>query len=189
MSADDATPDRMQSHFLGWQCRIRQIAMRKDEGRPSAGMCPRIVLGEGEELAAGVVVVIVPEDPLESTEFFRHQVRRTNDPRQIYEKGLEYLCATHFQSAHRFSDRLTATFANGSPTAQTLLDAGECILEFTQFSQFYRMICKVEELDATDAARDATIWHNRVFNPQLADDIHVLAFLPDWRSVHADPAP
>jgi len=189
MNVQNATPEQVRNHFLGWQCRIRQIAMRRDGGRPSSGMRPRVVRADGTELSAGIVTLIVPEDPAESTDFFRHQVRRTSDPRQIFERGLDYLRSTHFQEASRFSDRLTATFAPVSALAASLVDAGECILEFSQYSQSYRMICDVERLTDSDPAREATVWHNRLFNPQLPNDIHVLAFSPDWRSVQADPAP
>jgi hypothetical protein len=189
MSVQDVTPERIRSHFVGWQCRIRQIAMRKENGRPSTGMRPRIVLAGGEELSSGVVILMVPEAPEESTDFFRHQVRRTHDPRQVYEKVLEYLQSTHYQSARGFSDTMTATFAGDSDTARILIEAGECILEFSQFNQFYRLLCAVEELPATNAAHAATLWHNRAFNPNLSDAAHILAFRPDWRSAHADPMP
>jgi hypothetical protein len=189
MNEQDAGGERLRAHFLGWQCRIRQIAMRKDAGRPSAAMRPRVLLPGGAELLPAMVTVLVPEDPHESTDFFRHQVRRTNDPRQIYEKVLEFLQATHFQDSKRFSDALTALFPRGSVAAARLVGQGECILEFDQFSQFYRMICTVAELGPDDPAREATLWHNRAFRPEIPDDVHVLAFTPDWRSVQADPAP
>jgi hypothetical protein len=31
-------------------------------------------------------------------------------------------------------------------------------------------------------AREAAIWHNRLFNPALPDTVHVLEFKPDWTS-------
>ena len=144
-SIDTATADKVRGHFIGWQCRIRQLAMRKDGGRPSDGMRPRLVLSAGQELSPGVVVVLIPEEPEESTEFFRFQLRKTNDPKLIYERGLQYLQATHFQNAKSFSDRMTAVFGAGSEVVQTMLSAGDCILEFAQFSQSYRMLCTVTE--------------------------------------------
>lgn len=188
-SIDTAAADKVRGHFIGWQCRIRQLAMRKDGGRPSDGMRPRLVLSAGQELLPGVVVVLIPEEPEESTEFFRFQLRKTNDPKLIYERGLQYLQATHFQNAKSFSDRMTAVFGAGSEVVQTMLSAGDCILEFAQFSQSYRMLCTVTELGEGDPAYQATLWHNRLFNPSLPSDIHILAFQPDWRSANADPAP
>ena len=186
---ETATNEKVRDHFVGWQCRLRQLAMRKDGGRPSEGMRPRLVLSDGKELSPGVVVVMVPREPEESTEFFRFQVRKTNDPKLIYDRGLQYLQATHFQSAKTFSDQMTAVFGAGSELAAAALAAGDCILEFAQFSQSYRMLCAVTELAEGDPAYQATLWHNRLFNPSLPNDIHILAFQPDWRSANADPAP
>jgi hypothetical protein len=44
-------------------------------------------------------------------------------------------------------------------------------------------------LPSGDPAREATIWHNRLFNPSLPDDVQVLAFRPDWDLAEATPAP
>lgn len=180
--------DKLKHHFLGWQCRIRQIAMRKDGGRPSSGMRPRLSLEDGRELLSGLSIVIVPNEPAESTEFFRFQAQKTHDPRQVYEKGLTYLQSTHFQDAKSFSERMTALFNEGAAVPAALLQAGHCILEFEQFSQSYRLVCRVEELPNDSAAAQATIWHNRLFNPALPADLQVLGFQPDWAKSTADPA-
>ena len=63
------------------------------------------------------------------------------------------------------------------------------MLEFDQFRQFYRLPCAVFELAAGDPLRDASIWHNRIFNPSLPDDVRVLAFRPDWTVAEARPEP
>jgi hypothetical protein len=184
------TPDeKLRDHFLGWQCRIRQIAMRQDEGRPSSGMRPKVFTRDGQELSSGVIVVLVPRDPEQSTTFFRFQAQRTHDPRQTYEKGLEYLQATHFQHPKSFSDEITALFVPKSALADRLLEAGECLLAFEQFSQSYRMFCKVRALDPQEPAFEATFWHNRLFNPNLPGEVAILGFQPDWHSAQADPAP
>jgi len=180
--------DDLRQRFLGWQCRIRQHAMRKNEGRPSAGMCPRIVTGAGQEIAAAVTTLLIPEEPAESTDFFRHQVRKSHDPRQVYERGLAYLQATHFQDSSGFSDRLTAIFPPDSQIAAALLASGECILEFAQFSQQFRMFCTLEALPRDDAAFEASLWHNRIFNPATSDDVIIVAFSPDWKSAQAVPS-
>jgi hypothetical protein len=36
----------LRDHFLGWQCRIRQYAVRHGGGRPSSGMRPSVSLWE-----------------------------------------------------------------------------------------------------------------------------------------------
>ena len=77
----------------------------------------------------------------------------------------------------------------GASLAASLLDEGECILVFEQGRQRYRLPCTVRELEARQPAREAAIWHNRLFNPALPDTVHVLGFQPDWASAGADPWP
>jgi len=38
----ELSPDELRDQFVGWQCRLRQLAVRQDGGRPSAGMKPRV---------------------------------------------------------------------------------------------------------------------------------------------------
>jgi hypothetical protein len=130
-------------------------------------------------------VLIVPKEPAESTAFFRFQMQKSRDPREVYEKGLAFLQADYFQQPKEFSDTLTAILPANSTLAATLLREATCVLEFEQFRQFYSLPCAVFELAADDPARDATLWHNRLFNPSLPDDVHVLAFRPDWMSAAA----
>jgi hypothetical protein len=179
----------LRHHFLAWQCRIRQIAMRQDGGRPSPGMRPRVLDARGLKLAAGLTVLLLPVEPEEATSYFRFQVMRTADPRDLYERALSYLQAEYFQSPASFSDRLLAVLPQGSAVAAALIAGGRCMLEFEQFSQAYRLPCAIAELKPGDAAREAAIWHNRLFNPALPETVHVLAFEPDWVSARADPGP
>jgi hypothetical protein len=51
------------------------------------------------------------------------------------------------------------------------------------------MFCRARKLKASDAAHQATIWHNRIFNPDVPNTAVVLGFRPDWKNVHADPLP
>jgi hypothetical protein len=175
--------------FLAWQCRIRQIAMREDGGRPSPGMRPRVLDGSGQQLAPALTLLLLPRDPAESTAFFRFQVMRSADPRDIYERALTHLQADYFQQPRTFSDRLTAVLPATSPLAATLLADATCVLAFDQFRQSYRLPCTVLALPVGDAAREATLWHNRVFNPSLPDDVLVLQFRPDWMSAGTGPGP
>ena len=170
----------LRDDFLAWQCRIRQIAMRTDAGRPSPGMTPRVLSASGEVVTGRLTVLILPKEPDESTSFFRFQVMRSADPRDIYQRGLAYLQADYFQEPHTFSDRVTAVLDRTSRLAATLLAEKTCVLEFEQFSQLYRIPCVVRRLGAGEHAREASLWHNRIFNPSLADDALVLEFRPDW---------
>jgi hypothetical protein len=169
-------------HFLAWQCRIRQVAMREEGGRPSQGMRPRVLDVSGREVALALTVLLIPKDPKESTAFFRYQVMQTPEPRAVYERALRFLQADYFQDPDAFSDRLVSVLSAGASLARSLLDQGECILAFEQGRQRYDLPCTVRELKPGSAAREAAIWHNRLFNPALPDTVHVLQFKPDWAS-------
>lgn len=183
------TAGAFRDHFLGWQCRIRQIAVREDGGRPSSGMRPRVLTVTGRELSPALTVLIVPKEPEESTAFFRFQVQKSRDVRDVYERGLAYLQSEYFQQPKDFSDRLTAVLPPRSETAAAMLAEKASVLEFSQFRQFYRLSCAVFELAVGDPVRDATLWHNRLFNPALPDDMMVLSFRPDWSAAEARPSP
>ncbi len=170
----------LNSHFLTWQCRIRQIAMREDGGRPSPGMCPRVLTADGEELASNIVVLLIRESPAESTEFLKFQVKKHNSPEDIYNKALTFLQSTHYHRAIEFSDEMTGLFAASSPLVERLLIEGKCVLAFEQFGQKYSLPCRIRQLDPNEPSFQATIWHNRVFNPNLGDDVAIVGFQPDW---------
>lgn len=172
--------NQLCDHFLTWQCRIRQIAMREDGGRPSQGMRPRVFDGERRELSPGIVVLIIRENPLESTEFLKFQVQKHNDPQDVYKKALTYLQSTHYHRAIEFSDEMTGLFASDSALVERLMIEGKCILSFEQFSQRYMLPCRLRKLDTLEPAYLATLWHNRVFNPNIGDDIQIVGFQPDW---------
>jgi len=173
--------NKLQRSFLTWQCNIRQIAMREDGGRPSSGMCPRVLDDNGSELAPELTVLLAPKESKECTAFLRFQVMKSADPRETYEKALHYLQADYYQDPKSFSDRLLATLPADAPLANAVLAAKRCVLDFAQGRYTYRLPCKVKRLDADDADRDAAIWHNRVFNRTLPETVQVLAFKPDWK--------
>lgn len=182
-----AEQKRLRHKFLDWQCRIRQMAMRADGGRPSPGMCPQLLDQNGEELAPVLTVLLVPKAPEEATAFFRFQAMKSRDPREIYEKALRFLQADYFSDPNTFNDRLLATLPDNAPLAKALSEAKRCVLVFAEGRWNYRVPCKVKTLKAGHADREAAIWHNRVFNPALPDSVHVLAFDPDWVSAQAAP--
>lgn len=178
----------LRDRFLNWQCRLRRIAMREQGGRPSRGMRPRVLHRSGREIAPALTIVLVRKEPEESTAFFRFQVLKTADPRETYERGLAYLQADYFQEPETFSDRMVAVLPGGSAVAASLLTHGACVLHFDEAGQSYSIPCAVRELPPGDAAREAAVWHNRLFNPALPDALHVLLFQPDWASATAIPA-
>ena len=170
----------MRNSFIGWQCRIRQHAMRSHGGRPSPAMRPRVLDAEGREIAAAVTVLLIEEDPADSTAQFRHMLRRTHDPAARLEAAVRLLSAAYYQTSRSFSDRMTALFSLDSTMASSLLESGEVRLEFDQFSQRYSLPCAVAALAEDDLAFQASYWHNAMFNPALPGAVQILAFTPDW---------
>lgn len=163
--------------------------MRRDGGRPARGMRPAVRSEEGEEIAPAVTVLMVEQQPADSTALFRHICRKTQDPGARYQDALAALAESHYMRPRAFRDSLTATFAPDFAIATRLLTAGRCELHFEQYSQRYRLPCTVSELSREDDAWQATYWHNAMFNPALPPDVRVLHFTPDWLFAEADPAP
>jgi hypothetical protein len=170
----------LRREFLGWQCRIRQLAAREEGARPSPGMCPRVFAQGGEALSSGIVTLIIENDPLESTALFRYQYLRTQDPNERYDSIVGTLQGRYFQDPDRFSDVMTALFGAESPFVARLLEDGGCVLEFEQYTQCYRIPCAVARLADSHPFHPATLWHNRMFNTHLPPDVTILSFRPDW---------
>ena len=177
----------LRHHFLAWQCRLRQHAVRKNGGRPSPGMMPDAVLESKDVELDGITILIVPEKPRESTAEFRNMVRRTQDPSERYEAALKYLAANHYQHPKAFSDRMTAMFAAGSWAAARLLTAGQCSLVFAEKRQTYRLPCAIFQLDEREDAWQATYWHNCLFSPTQPAEVTVLSLAPYWSRAEAEP--
>lgn len=173
-------------HFLGWQCRVRQMALRQGGGRPSAGMRPAVKMAPGRGIAA-INVLILKQDLHEHTARFRHIVKRTHDPAERYHEAVRELSAAYYQRPQEFSDVMTALFALDSPDAVTLAADGRCELIFEQYSQRYDLPCAVWALPPADPAYQATFWHNSMFNPTMPGRVSILAFAPDWAAGRAEP--
>ncbi len=175
----------LRDEFIGWQCRLRQLSVRRFAGRPQAGMRPRALSPAEDEIAPAMVVLIVKRDPDHATKQFRFQVLQTNDPAERYDKALELLAGAYFQHPPEFSDVMTALFGPESPVVARLLNFGACVLEFEQHGQAYRLPCAVAELAEGHDLFQATYWHNRLFNPDMPAGVRVLAFTPDWTHASA----
>ena len=176
----DVAAAALRDDFIGWQCRLRQLAARQGGGRPMPAMRPGLFTPSGERLAAGITVLIVEQEPADTTRMFEFQCKRTNDPIERYDKILELLSASYFQHPQKFSDTLTALFGAASDLPPALLHLGRCVLEFEQFTQAYRIPCEVMELDEAHAFYQATYWHNHMFNATMPPNTRILAFKPDW---------
>lgn len=180
---------KLRNHFLGWQCRIRQISARDYGGQPLPAMRPRVSSRKGEVMLPAMTVLLVPEEPSVSTAFFRFQVQKTNEEQRARDAAIHYLGGDFYQLPELFCDELTAVFGAGSETAAMLVKAKEVLLDFEQYSQSFRMFCTVTRLPDRNPARQASLWQSRLFNPNVANDAVVLGFKPDWKNAAADPLP
>ena len=170
----------LRDTFLKWQCLTRQISMRQNQGRPDAASTPAVWLN-GETGAFDHIITVLSKDPHHSMlPELKHLVKRTLDPAQRRQKALELLSETYYQQPETFSDILTATFVPKSTRAAVLRKVGQCRLEFSAYGQSYGIACKVWTLTKTNTLRQATMWHNLLFNPALHPDTIVLGFEPNW---------
>ena len=177
--------NKLKEYFLGWQCRLRQHAVRKAEGKPSSGMQATLVLGD--KAYGPVNTGLVKKDATEITSEFMHIVRKTHDPNQRQQSAIKLLSSVYYQYPKEFEDCIAATFAVDSELAQRILDAGKCLLHFEQYNQKFELSCDVTDVPDTDVAYKTVFWHNRMFNPVLPAKIKVLKFTPDWQASRADP--
>ena len=178
----------LRDNFLGWQCRVRQIAMREGGGRPTPVMRPHLCLTSDGNFSDEITVLLVRRDPGHDASQFRHMVLKTQDPAARYESAVQFLSATYYQRPREFSDELTGLFQPSMLLVRALLARGDCVLDFHQFSASYRLPCAVRRLGEDEIAYQATYWHNRLFNPNILGNIIVLGFLPDWSKAEAEPA-
>ncbi len=178
----------MRRAFLRWQCRVRQMSVRDQDGRPDDAIMPGVVL-PGEDEAMGHIITVMSKSPAYSvTSELVHMSAKTNDPAQRRDNALRFLAAGHYQKADEFSDILTATFPSGSPGAEKIHAAGTCRLVFEAYAQTFDLTCKVWRLAPHNLLHQATIAHNKLFNPALPPDTEVLGFEPDWAASTSDPS-
>ena len=177
----------LRSAFMKWQCRVRQMTMRDNQGRPDAAFMPEVIL-QGETEALGSIITVMNKSPGYSvTAELEFMAAKTNDPALRREQALNYFSATYYQKHKEFSDILSATFPPSSPGAATMRDANKVTLRFDQYSQVFELTCKVWRLAPHNPIHAATIAQNRLFNPTLHPDTEVLGFEPDWDASSANP--
>lgn len=179
----------LREFFMRWQCRVRQMIMREEAGRPGPAIMPEVTL-PGAEAPLGSIITLICKSPQFSlTPELKHMALKTNDPALRREAALRYFAETYYQKAGEFSDILTATFPPRSPGAAELREAKRVTLTFEAFSQRFDLDCRVWLLGENNPLWQATFAHNRLFNPDLPGDTVILGFEPDWARSSADPGP
>jgi hypothetical protein len=186
--AETGTRERaMRDAFFAWQCRVRQMAMRKKEGWPDKSIAPSLTLPGAAEALGDIVTVLNKAPSFSVTPEMQHMVRQTHDPAQRREKAIQFFSATYYQKPYEFAEVLTSTFSPGSKAAEAICRAGGCALDFEAFGQKFSLQCACSSLDGSDPIYQATWWHNVLFNPGLPPDTVVLGFVPDWARSKAVP--
>ena len=178
---------QIREHFLGWQCRIREYIMRQGKGRPTPGICPRVILEDGSEAASTLTLLLLPREPRESILQFRYMVLRTHDPQDRYNKAVQLLSSTFYQDPGDFSGVMTGLFSSHSNLVHSLLDSKKCVLEFYYQQQSFSLPCQIEPEPNDGEPHQFTYWHNRLFNHSISPEIEVLAFEALWQEAAMDP--
>ena len=173
--------------FLKWQCRVRQIAMRDNAGRPDEAISPALYLPGADEPLGHIITLLSKSPSYSVTPELNHMIAQTNDPAQRRDQAIRFFSATFYQKASEFSDILTATFPPGSPGAARIRRAKEIRLVFDAYAQKFDLTCKVWKLARHNPLYQSTMAHNRLFNPGLSPDTEILGFEPDWSKSMSDP--
>ncbi|NNE79930.1 MAG: hypothetical protein HKN18_06615 [Silicimonas sp.] len=174
--------------FLKWQCRVRQTAMRDLAGRPDESITPALYLPGADEPMGHVITVLNKAPGYSLVPEMAHMAAKTNDPAQRREQAITFFSATYYQKANEFSDILTATFPPASPGAATIREAESVRLVFDAYAQVFDLSCRVWRLAEHNPLFQATMAHNKLFNPALPPGTEVLGFEPDWDASTSDPA-
>ena len=185
----ESANQKLRDAFLYWQCRIRQIAVRQDDGKPSEGMVPDVYLDGADEPLGSIVTIMSRRPEFSQTMELRHMARRTADPAERREAAIKFLSERYYQGYREFSPVVTATFVPESAGAKQICAAKECRLVFEQFEQRYDLPCEATALSSTNWLYDATFWHNYLFNPNLSADAIIVGFEADWANAIVEPSP
>ena len=172
--------DSLKMEFLRWQCRVRQIAMRENGGRPDSSVTPVLSLNGTNERLARLVTVISKLPGYSKVAEMRHMVKSTHDPAQRREKAVEFFSGGYYQTAHEFSDTLTATFPPEIKQPEEIFSSKNCTLVFESYGQRFDLLCMVSVLSFESPYFQATWWHNLLFNSRLHPNTVVLGFQPQW---------
>lgn len=177
----------LRKAFMKWQCRVRQLNMREHEGRPDDAMMPAVYLDDVDTPLGHIITLMNKAPSYSVTPELLHMANKTHDPAQRRTEALKFLSSSYFQKASEFSDVLTATFPPGSEGALKIRRAQSCRLAFDAYAQRFDLVCKVWKLAPHNLLYQATMAHNRLFNPGIPPDTVVLGFEPDWGACSADP--
>lgn len=177
----DAEANSLRAGFIGWQCLLRRLAMRRAHGCPSRGLVP-LLLGPEQQRLGHAIVLLTPLQLQHTTSEFRFIYQRTQDPQQRRERIVRVMAAGFFQQPDAFSDCLTTMVASASSLLSSVLAAGTVGLHFEQHDVAYRLSCRAKPLHRQHPLYQFSYWHNLNFNPHIPPHAAVIAFTPDWHN-------
>ena len=179
----------IQNYFIGWQCRVRELALRSEEGRPNGGMRPKIALKNGKVVFPAATLLIIPEHPDQIIRQLRFMALKTQDPKERYTKALQLLAARFYQKTEDFSGAMAGIFPRSSQEVEILDKNQYCVMTFDYQQQTFKIPCHVCKASKNDSVYEFTYWHNYLFNPNLSPEVIVLQFKPDWSETFSEPTP
>ncbi|MBX2882544.1 MAG: hypothetical protein KTR32_21520 [Granulosicoccus sp.] len=177
----------LSAEFLGWQCRIRQHAVRKQNGMPPPGIKASVKI-DGE-FAGQINTIMNKKEPEDVIAEFRFMVQKTVDPKKIHENAIKYLSEYYYQYPREFDEMLTALFALDSEVADRMLQANVMELSFVQANQKYVLKCNAVLCNTDSNPYQATYWHNHLFNPNLPGVVKILGFNVEWANSTSEQIP
>ncbi len=140
--------NELRSHFIGWQCRLRQHAVRKHEGKPTAGMQADVNIND--ESFGKVTMMIVKSDSVDIVSEFKFMANKTQDPKIRYDNAIKFLSEYYYQRPVEFDEELTAVFSLDSQLAEKIVGSEECKLIFEQANQRFELLCNTRSLAVED---------------------------------------
>ena len=81
----------LRSHFMRWQCRVRQLAMRDSSGHPDDAIMPSLILGGQQEPLGHIITLLSKSEVHSKTPEMQHLFRQTYDPAKQREKAISFL--------------------------------------------------------------------------------------------------
>ncbi len=175
---DQITPENLRKQFIGWQCRIRQYAVRKNEGKLSTGVRPELKIVN--QNLGPITVQLVKSDSEDDTREFNFMMQKTQDPQARQEDAIKVLSEYFYQIPDEFDEELIGVFSLESDLANQIVDAKTCVLDFEQGNQGYHLTCATRALGIEESKYQATYWHNSLFNPAMPGVVSMVGFMPDW---------
>ena len=136
----------LRDAFLRWQCRVRQISMRENFGRPDSAIKPRLTLNTDSEPIGDIITVLSRTPSYSKTPEMQHMVQSIFDLSQRREKAIQFFSEIYYQKFQQFSDTLTAAFSPNSPVAEVICAAKACSLTFESYGQRFDLNCTVSTL-------------------------------------------